>query len=157
MAQEAREIPADASSWGAFQELRENSRNALHELFEDASKAQRARPEHPSAQGRRSLRELHGQRARRAARHRAARARAEAIATLKIDAQLPADFAHFARLGVSGPIGVFVGADAKHSNDNIVQVTQSGLGMPGSRLLSEAGRRRWRRRAPPTSTTSRSC
>jgi predicted metalloendopeptidase len=33
------QIPADASSWGAFQELRENSRNAEHELFESASKA----------------------------------------------------------------------------------------------------------------------
>jgi len=31
------QIPADASSWGAFQELRENSRNALHQLFEEAS------------------------------------------------------------------------------------------------------------------------
>lgn len=36
------EIPADASSWGAFQELRENSRNAEHELFESASKANAA-------------------------------------------------------------------------------------------------------------------
>ncbi|MBK5189752.1 MAG: hypothetical protein JJD97_16030, partial [Gemmatimonadaceae bacterium] len=33
------QIPADASSWGAFQELRENSRNAEHELFESASTA----------------------------------------------------------------------------------------------------------------------
>ena len=33
------QIPPDAFSWGAFQELRENSRNAEHELFESASKA----------------------------------------------------------------------------------------------------------------------
>ena len=39
-------------------------------------------------------------------------------------------FAHFAQLGVHGPVGVFVGADPKHSTENIVQVTQSGLGMP---------------------------
>ncbi|MGE5727033.1 MAG: M13 family metallopeptidase, partial [Gemmatimonas sp.] len=44
--------------------------------------------------------------------------------------QLPAVLAHMARLGVYGPMGVFVGADAKHSNDNIVQITQSGLGLP---------------------------
>src|SRR6185312_13560379 len=37
------EIPADASSWGAFQELRENSRTALHEIFEDASEARAAK------------------------------------------------------------------------------------------------------------------
>ncbi|MGH7625742.1 MAG: hypothetical protein ACREOJ_10530, partial [Gemmatimonadaceae bacterium] len=33
------QIPADASSWGAFQELREDSRNALHGLCEEASMA----------------------------------------------------------------------------------------------------------------------
>src|SRR5216684_2258829 len=33
------EIPADASNWGAFSELRERSRNALHTILEDASKS----------------------------------------------------------------------------------------------------------------------
>src|SRR5471032_1713159 len=31
------EIPSDASSWGAFQELRERSRDALHTILEDVS------------------------------------------------------------------------------------------------------------------------
>ena len=31
------EIPADASSWGAFNQLRENSRTALHSIVEEAS------------------------------------------------------------------------------------------------------------------------
>src|SRR5450830_1615602 len=33
------EVPADASSWGAFAELTERSRNALHEILEEASRA----------------------------------------------------------------------------------------------------------------------
>src|SRR6185369_3306185 len=33
------EIPADASSWGAFNELRERSRNSLHTILEDAAKS----------------------------------------------------------------------------------------------------------------------
>ena len=36
-------IPADASSWGAFQELREGSRAALHRIFEEASEAHAAK------------------------------------------------------------------------------------------------------------------
>ncbi|MBK5188163.1 MAG: M13 family metallopeptidase, partial [Gemmatimonadaceae bacterium] len=52
------------------------------------------------------------------------------IAELKNSSQLPATFAHLARLGVRNPAAVYVGADPKHSTVNIVQVTQSGLGMP---------------------------
>ena len=33
------EIPADASNWGAFSELRERSRDALHTILEEASKS----------------------------------------------------------------------------------------------------------------------
>ena len=33
------EIPADASSWGAFNELRENSRTALHSIVEAAARS----------------------------------------------------------------------------------------------------------------------
>src|SRR5260221_6830649 len=36
------EIPADASNWGAFNELRERSRNALHTILEEASKSNAA-------------------------------------------------------------------------------------------------------------------
>ena len=123
------QIPADASSWGAFQELRENSRNALHQLFEEAStsNAKSGSPE-------RKVGDLY------ASYMDSARVEQlgtkplapelKVIASLKSPAQLPSTFAHFARLGINGPIGVFVSADAKHSNDNIVQVTQSGLGLP---------------------------
>src|SRR5512140_1741736 len=33
------DIPADASSWGAFNELRDRSRDALHTILEEASKS----------------------------------------------------------------------------------------------------------------------
>jgi putative endopeptidase len=125
----AAQIPADASSWGAFQELRENSRNALHQLFEEASTSQ-AKPGSPE----RKVGDLYAS-YMDSARIEQLGARPlapelAAIASLKTPAQLPATFAHFARLGINGPMGVFVSADAKHSNDNIVQVTQTGLGLP---------------------------
>jgi len=123
------EIPADASSWGAFQELRENSRTALHELFENASTAN-AKAGTPE----RKVGDLYASYMDSARVEHIGIAplapELKSISSLKTSAQLPAVFAHFARLGVQGPAGVFVGADAKHSNENIVQLSQSGLTMP---------------------------
>jgi len=123
------EIPADASSWGAFQELRENSRNAEHELFESASKANA-----PASTPRGKVGNLYASYMDSARVEKLGLTPVapvlHSISELKTSSQLPAVFAHLAHLGVQGPAGVFVGADAKHSTQNIVQVSQSGLGMP---------------------------
>ena len=123
------QIPADASSWGAFQELRENSRNAEHELFESASKASG-----PAGSPERKVGDLYSSFMDTARVDKLGAAplapELKSIGALKSSAQLPATFAHFARLGINGPVGVFVGADGKHSTENIVQLSQSGLGMP---------------------------
>src|SRR5581483_5395512 len=39
---EKTQIPADASSWGAFNELTEKSRDAIHQIVEDAAKSNAA-------------------------------------------------------------------------------------------------------------------
>ncbi|MEO7455686.1 MAG: M13 family metallopeptidase, partial [Gemmatimonadaceae bacterium] len=130
---------------GAFQELADRSRNGLHELFEEA-----ARPEKPLGD-QRAAAKLHSPNGpTEAERHKIGdlyasymdTARIErlgiapiasqlsAIKELKSNAQLPATFAHFARLGIGGPVGVGVGQDPKASSVNIVQVNQAGLGMP---------------------------
>jgi putative endopeptidase len=123
------EIPADASSWGAFQELRENSRNAEHELFESASKANG-----PAGSPERKVGDLYASYMDTARVEKLGTAPLQPelkyISELRTSSQLPAYFAHFAHLGVQGPIGVFVGADGKNSNENILQVSQSGLGLP---------------------------
>ena len=78
------------------------------------------------------------------------------IAALKTPAELPALFAHLARIGVARPFGVGVGADPKKSSTNIVQVSQSGLGLPDRDyyLMNDA---RWPPCARRTRPTSRSC
>ena len=123
------EIPADASSWGAFQELRENSRNAEHELFESASTANAA-----SGTPRRKVGDLYASYMDSARVEKLGIAplgpELRTISNLRVSSQLPAVLAHFAHHGIQGPAAVFVNADAKHSTQNIVQVTQSGLGMP---------------------------
>ncbi|MDQ2931701.1 MAG: M13 family metallopeptidase [Gemmatimonadota bacterium] len=123
------QIPGDASSWGAFQELREDSRNAEHQLFEEASTTNA-----PAGSPQRKVGDLYASYMDSARVEKLGTAplapELKRIAALKTTSQLPATFAHFAHLGISGPIGVFVSADAKHSTENIVQLSQSGLGMP---------------------------
>jgi putative endopeptidase len=53
-----------------------------------------------------------------------------AIAKLQSAKDLPATFAHFARLGLQNLFSVDVDQDPKASAVNIVQVGQSGLGLP---------------------------
>jgi predicted metalloendopeptidase len=123
------DIPADASSWGAFNELRETSRNALHTILEDASKSKAA----PGTEERK-VGDLYASYMDTATVERLGitplAGEMRTIAALQTTAQLPVTFAHFARLGVGTPIGVGVGQDAKHSDVNIVQIGQSGLGLP---------------------------
>jgi len=123
------QIPADQSSWNAFQELREGSRNALHQLFEEASQSQ-AKPRTPERQ----VGDLYASYMDSARVEQLGIAplapQLRSISQMVVKSQLPAVLARFERFGVYGPMGVFVGADAKHSNDNIVQITQSGLGLP---------------------------
>src|SRR6476661_2620971 len=123
------DIPADASSWGAFNELRENSRSALHSIVEEASHANA-----PAGSEARKVGDLY------ASYMDSARVESLGITPLKGDlaaisaltstAQLPATFARFARVRVQGPFSVGVGADQKSSKENIVSISQGGLGLP---------------------------
>jgi predicted metalloendopeptidase len=123
------EIPADASSWGAFNGLRERSREALRGILEEAARSNAA-----SGSEQRKLGDLYASFMDSARVERLGitplRAELAAIAAVKTPAQLPAAFAAFAKLGVQGPVGVGVGADQKNSGTNIVSVNQSGLGLP---------------------------
>src|SRR6476620_9174080 len=123
------EIPADASSWGAFNELRERSRNSLHTILEDAAKSNAA-----AGTEKRKVGDLYASFMDTAAVERLGitplKNELTAIAALRTAAELPATFAHFARLGVQAPLNVGVGQDPKRSDVNIVLINQSGLGMP---------------------------
>ncbi|MGI9091593.1 MAG: M13 family metallopeptidase [Gemmatimonadaceae bacterium] len=122
-------IPGDASSWGAFNELREKSRTALHGILEEAASSNAA-----AGSDRRKAGDLYTSFMDSARVESLGltplKGELNAIAALTTSKQLPATFAHFARLGVQSPIGVSVGPDQKHSTVNIVAVSQSGLGMP---------------------------
>ncbi len=140
------EIPADATITGSFDELRDRSRLQLRALLEGAAhpgtapadqravKQVRLSRAGPTKAERRKLGDMYASYMDSAAIERAGIKPLEndlkVIASLKTTAQLPATFAHFARRGVRGPLGVSVGQDPKASSTNIVQVGQSGLGLP---------------------------
>ena len=122
-------IPADASSWGAFPELTERSRNALHEILEETSRARA-----PEGSENRKVGDLYASFMDTARIEQLGltplAGEMRTIAGLKTAAQLPVVLAHLARLGVQGPLNVSVGQDPKRSSVNIVQAGQSGLGLP---------------------------
>ncbi|HEX7020514.1 MAG TPA: M13-type metalloendopeptidase [Gemmatimonadaceae bacterium] len=123
------EIPADASSWGAFNELTEKSRDAIHQIVEAAAKSNA-----PAGSEKRKIGDLYQSYMDSAYVEKLGitplRPELARLAALRSTSQLPATFAHFAQLGLSNPFGVRVGQDPKQSTVNIVQIGQSGLGMP---------------------------
>ncbi len=123
------EIPADASSWGSFNELREKSRNALHDILDEASQSNAPAGSEPRKVGDLYASFMDTARVERLGITPLA-GELSGIDAVQTPAQLPTIFAHFAKLGVSTPLGVFVGQDPKQSDVNIVQVGQSGLGLP---------------------------
>ncbi|MDB4881705.1 MAG: peptidase [Gemmatimonadetes bacterium] len=122
-------IPDDASSWGTFDELDERSRESMHTVLEEAARANA-----PAGSEQRKVGDLY------ASFMDSARVESVGLAPLKGElatiaaitspSQLPAAFAHFARVGIPRPLGVAVGPDQKHSSVNIVQIGQAGLGLP---------------------------
>jgi putative endopeptidase len=123
------EIPSDASSWGAFNELREGSRTALHTIL-DSALTTKAAPGSELQKVRDLYKSYMDSAAIEAAGTKPLQPEFQYIAAVKSTKQLPATFAHMARIGVQTPLGFFVGADQKASMTNIVSVNQSGLGLP---------------------------
>jgi predicted metalloendopeptidase len=123
------EIPSDAASWGAFNELREGSRTALHAIL-DSALTTKAAPGSELQKVRDLYKSYMDSSRVEALGLTPLRPELKVIAAVKTTRQLPVTFAHFAKIGVQTPVGVMVGADQKASNTNIVSVSQSGLGLP---------------------------
>ncbi len=122
-------IPDDAASWGAFNELDERSREAMRSILEEASRSNA-----PAGSEERQVGDLYAS-VLDSARVEALgvtplKGELDRIAALKSTAELPAMFAHLARIGIARPFGAGVGADPKKSSVNAVQIGQSGLTLP---------------------------
>jgi putative endopeptidase len=122
-------IPSDAPRWGTFDELDERSREAMRAILEDA-----ARSSAPAGSEERKVGDFYAS--------FLDSARVESLGVTPLQGELAhiaaitsvsalaPEFARLQRIGVARPFNTGVGPDQKKSAVNIVQVGQSGLGLP---------------------------
>jgi predicted metalloendopeptidase len=122
-------IPADQSGYGTFAILRERAQERVRTIIEEEGRKQSAPGSTSQKVG--DLYKSYMDDARiEALGITPLSAELAAIDRIKDSRDLPAAFAHAARIGVRLPFSVNVGADQRDSEQTIVQVGQSGLGMP---------------------------
>jgi predicted metalloendopeptidase len=123
-------IPADQSSWGAFEILADDTLSQLRTLIEatandtnrrDGSDTQKIGDFYASFMDEAKLEQLG---------LTPLQAELTRIAALTDKKDLPALCAHLDQIGVSYPFGVGVDQDAKDATRYAVFITQNGLGMP---------------------------
>lgn len=122
------EIPSDRSSWGAFNIAQDNVEKQIRTIVEKADQDQQATPE------RRKIGDFYASYIDEARRNGLGltplRADIARIAALRDKRQLGGLIAHFSRIGVGTPMDMSVHQDNGDSTRYIVDIAQSGLGMP---------------------------
>ncbi len=123
------EIPPDRSTWGSWGELAERNLNDLKTVLDEASASNAAHgtPAQKVGDFFKTAMDSAGIDAQGVA---PLSAEFKRIAAITDAASLVDAFAHFQALAVRVPFAVEVYQDAKNSTRNIVQLSQSGLGLP---------------------------
>ncbi len=123
-------IPADESAWGSFYEVMDRSRRVLREIIEGAAKLSDA----PKGSPTQLVGDFYTSFMNEAQTEKDGAhplddemKRIAAINTLD---DLQDAFAHFQTIDINVPFGLGTGQDAKNSTEIIVELEQSGLGMP---------------------------
>jgi putative endopeptidase len=124
------EIPADKSNYGAFTALADKAERDLRAIIEEVS----TRTGHAPGSDEQKVADFYNSFMDEAAIEqlgvRALDAEFARIDAIKQKSDLPAVLARLDRIGVSTPVGMGVGQDDKEPTQYIVQLGQSGLGMP---------------------------
>jgi predicted metalloendopeptidase len=122
-------IPADQSTYGTFAILRDRAQEAVRGIIEAEGRTQAAPGTISQKVG--DLYKSYMDEARiESAGVTPLNGELAAIASIKESRELPAAFAHAGRIGVRLPFSVNVGVDQRNSETTLVQIGQSGLGMP---------------------------
>jgi len=124
------DIPADRASWGAFNIAQDNVETQIRTLIEQAAQDKSAAPG-SDAQKMGDYYASYVDRARRDALGLAPlKPELVRIAALKDKRSLAALMAHFDRIGAGSPLDMSVVQDSRQSTRYLVDIGQSGLGMP---------------------------
>jgi putative endopeptidase len=124
------DIPNDRSSWGAFNIAQDNVEGQIRTLIEQAAQDKNAKAGSDTPEDGRLLRQLRRRGAPQPARPGAAEGRNWRASRLKDKKALGKLAAHFERIGAGAPVDMVVHQDNKDSTRYIVDISQSGLGMP---------------------------
>jgi predicted metalloendopeptidase len=124
------DIPADRSSWGAFNVAQENVENQVRSIIEQAEK-DGARAVGSDAQKIGDFYASYMDEARRnGLGFKPLQAELSRVAALESKAGLAALVARLNRIGAGAPIDISIHQDNKDSSRYILDISQSGLGMP---------------------------
>jgi putative endopeptidase len=133
------EIPNDRSSWGAFNVAQENVEGQIRTLIEQASQDKNAKAGSDSQKMGDYYASFVDQARRDALGVKPLAPELARIAALKDKVGLGALAAHSSRVGAGSPVGMGVGQDSKQSTRYLVEISQSGLGMPNRDFYISTG------------------
>ncbi len=124
------EIPADRSEYGVFSILAEKAENDLREIIDSCAAAKDNAP----GSERQKVGDLYASfmdeaRAEKLGIEPIA-PRLAAVDAVATKADLIRTLAELSKFGVSGPLGCYVGTDAKKSDQHLLTISQSGLSLP---------------------------
>ncbi len=124
------DIPADKSSWGAFNELAEKSLNELHSIVEAAS----LKKDIPAGSVQQKIIDLYASYMDEAALEQLGitplLAEFKRIDAVNHKKQLATLIAHLSMINVSVPLELGIGQDSKDSTKVVAGLDQGGLGLP---------------------------
>ncbi|QJD99453.1 M13 family metallopeptidase [Massilia forsythiae] len=132
------DIPADRSSWGAFNIAQENVEGQIRTLIEGAAQDRNARAGSDAQKMGDYYASFVDRQRRDALGVAPLQAELARVAALKDKRALAVLAAHFSRIGAGSPIGMSVSQDSKQSTRYLVEISQSGLGMPNRDFYIQA-------------------
>jgi predicted metalloendopeptidase len=133
------DIPADRSSWGAFNIAQENVEGQIRTLIEKAAQDKNAKAGSDSQKMGDYYASYVDQARRDALGVKPLQPELARIAALKDKKGLARLAAHASRIGAGSPVGMGVGQDSKQSTRYLVEIAQSGLGMPNRDFYIQTG------------------
>lgn len=126
----ATEIPADKSDWGSFMEARENVQYQLRSLILDVAKDEKNEP----GTERQKIADLYNSFMDEEKLEKlgtsALKSELDKIAGVKDKNTLAALFADLQKVGITTPLRLRIDQDSRQSSQYIVDLGQSGLGLP---------------------------